>query len=272
MRRRVRLSALQRRADRGRERDRHPAHAAGRLLPRAAASACEPNDAQRRFSDGDAARWAERVSEIKGAKVGAAIHSVRAVPKDQIPTVVEFAQGRPLHFHVSEQRAENEACLEAHGCTPVELLAELGALGPDSTAVHATHLTESDERLLHETTICMCPTTERDLADGIGRAGPKPQPRQRQPRGDRPVRGGPRRRARTCGSRPSGAATSAPRPCCAAPRTTRASAGPTPAGSSPARSPTSSRSASTRRAWRRRSPRRCSNRSCSRPPPRTSAA
>ena len=133
----------------------------------------EPNDAQRRFSDGDAARWAERVSEIRGARVGAAIHSVRAVPKDQIPTVVEWAQGKPLHFHLSEQRAENEACLETHGCTPTELLAELGALGPDSTAVHATHLTEHDERLLHETTICMCPTTERDLADGIGRAGPK---------------------------------------------------------------------------------------------------
>ena len=98
---------------------------------------------------------------------------MRAVPKDQIPTVVEWAQGKPLHFHLSEQRAENEACLETHGCTPTELLAELGALGPDSTAVHATHLTEHDEQLLHETTICMCPTTERDLADGIGRAGPK---------------------------------------------------------------------------------------------------
>jgi formiminoglutamate deiminase len=132
----------------------------------------EVNDAQRRFSDGDAARWAERVSQIKGAKVGAAIHSVRAVPADQIATVVEWAQGKPLHFHVSEQRAENEACLHAHGCTPVELLAEHGALGPDSTAVHATHLTANDEQLLHETTICMCPTTERDLADGIGRAGP----------------------------------------------------------------------------------------------------
>ena len=133
----------------------------------------EPNDVQRRFSDGDAARWAERVAQIKGAKVGAAIHSVRAVPADQIPTVVEFARGRPLHFHLSEQRAENEACLQAHGCTPTELLAEHGALGPDSTAVHATHLTDDDGRLLRETTICMCPTTERDLADGIGRAGPR---------------------------------------------------------------------------------------------------
>jgi formiminoglutamate deiminase len=129
-----------------------------------------PNDVQRRFSDGDAARWAERVSQIKGAKVGAAIHSVRAVPKDQMPTVIEFAQGRPLHFHVSEQRAENEQCLATHGMTPVQLLAEQGALGPDSTAVHATHLHEDDD--LGETTICMCPTTERDLADGIGDAGP----------------------------------------------------------------------------------------------------
>lgn len=130
-----------------------------------------PNAAQQRFSDGDAAKWAERVSAIKGAKVGAAIHSVRAVPRDQIPTVVEFARGKPLHFHVSEQRAENEACLAAHGLTPVQLLDALGALGPDSTAVHATHLHADDD--LGETTVCMCPTTERDLADGIGDAGPR---------------------------------------------------------------------------------------------------
>jgi formiminoglutamate deiminase len=129
--------------------------------------------AQARFSDGDAERWAERVSSIRGARIGAAIHSVRAVPADQLGTVVEFAEGRPLHFHVSEQRAENEACLAAHGLTPVQLLAEHGALGPRSTAVHATHLTETDRALLAETTICMCPTTERDLADGIGHAGPK---------------------------------------------------------------------------------------------------
>jgi formiminoglutamate deiminase len=130
-----------------------------------------PNPAQERFSDGDAERWAARVAQIKGAKVGAAIHSVRAVPRDQLGTVVAFAQGRPLHFHVSEQRAENEACLAAHGVTPVQLLAEHGALGPRSTAVHATHLTDADRELLEDTTICMCPTTERDLADGIGRPG-----------------------------------------------------------------------------------------------------
>jgi formiminoglutamate deiminase len=138
----------------------------------------ELRDTQRRFGDGDAERWAERVSGLRAAphaRIGAAIHSVRAVPADQLGSVVAWAAERdaPLHFHLSEQRAENEACLAAHGCTPAQLLADHGALGPRSCAVHATHLTDGDRALLSgaATTICMCPTTERDLADGIGSAG-----------------------------------------------------------------------------------------------------
>ena len=97
---------------------------------------------------------------------------MRAVPREQLPTVVEFAQGMPLHVHLSEQVAENEACLAATGLTPTQLLAEAGALGPLTTAVHATHLTDDDIRLLGgvRTNVCFCPTTERDLADGIGPA------------------------------------------------------------------------------------------------------
>ena len=107
---------------------------------------------------------------LENRLIGARGEHVRRKLHDRI--VVEWAEGKPLHFHVSEQRAENEACLAAWGLTPVRLLAEHGALGPNSTAVHATHLTDEDRRLLEETTICMCPTTERDLADGIGDAGP----------------------------------------------------------------------------------------------------
>jgi formiminoglutamate deiminase len=130
---------------------------------------------QQRFSDGDAACWAERVAGLTdrdGVRVGAAIHSVRAVPRDQVPTVVKAAEGKPLHVHLSEQPAENEQCLSAYGVTPTELLAEAGALGPLTTAVHATHLTGHDITLLgaSHTTSCFCPTTERDLADGIGPA------------------------------------------------------------------------------------------------------
>ena len=132
----------------------------------------EPEGVQVRYSDGDANAWAERVAAFDDPRVGAAIHSVRAVPRDQLKVVVEAAAGLPLHVHLSEQVAENEACLAATGLSPTQLLAEAGALGPLTSAVHATHLTDEDIRLLGEshTNVCFCPTTERDLADGIGPA------------------------------------------------------------------------------------------------------
>jgi formiminoglutamate deiminase len=137
----------------------------------------ELQGAQLRFGDGDAAAWAERVSGLRGAahaRVGAAIHSVRAVPPAQMGAVVAWADEReaPLHVHLSEQRAENESCVAAHGRTPAQLLADHGALGRRCCAVHATHLTDGDIALLggSRTAICKCPTTERDLADGIGPA------------------------------------------------------------------------------------------------------
>jgi formiminoglutamate deiminase len=130
---------------------------------------------QRRFGDGDAMRWAERVSALHDephARIGAAIHSVRGVPREQLPTIVAAATGRPLHVHLSEQPAENEQCMAAYGLTPTALLAVAGALGAATTAVHATHLTDDDVVTLgtSSTSISMCPTTERDLADGIGPA------------------------------------------------------------------------------------------------------
>jgi formiminoglutamate deiminase len=78
----------------------------------------------------------------------------------------------PLHAHVSEQPAENEQCLEAHGLTPVALLDRHGVLDERFTAIHATHTTDADVDVLGSrgATVCLCPTTERDLADGIGPA------------------------------------------------------------------------------------------------------
>ncbi|MFE0347841.1 formimidoylglutamate deiminase [Streptomyces griseoluteus] len=136
-----------------------------------------PNHHQLRFSDGTAHAWAERCSVLKAqehARIGAAVHSVRAVPAAQLTTVAGWAQERraPLHVHLSEQTAENDACLAAHGVTPARLLADHGVLGPRTTGVHNTHLTGEDITLLggSGTGTCMCPTTERDLADGIGPA------------------------------------------------------------------------------------------------------
>ncbi len=136
------------------------------------------NEVQQRFSDGDAAAWANRVDRfvpLPGtARVGAAVHSVRAVDPAGMSVVADWAAATdsPLHAHVSEQVAENEACMAAYGATPSELLASRGALGPRFTAVHATHVSERDIALLGGSgcAVCMCPTTERDLADGIGPA------------------------------------------------------------------------------------------------------
>jgi formiminoglutamate deiminase len=136
------------------------------------------NDVQRRFSDGTADAWAERVSTLTSPgsgdrrRVAAAVHSVRAVDPAAIRYVAAWAagSGAVLHAHVSEQPAENEACEVAHGCTPVQLLARESALSRRFTAVHATHLAASDPGSLARSgsRVCICATTERELADGIG--------------------------------------------------------------------------------------------------------
>jgi formiminoglutamate deiminase len=139
--------------------------------------------AQLRFGDGSAAAWAERVSEFgcdshgmvaSHARLGVAIHSVRAVGPDQMPAVMAWshAHAAPVHAHLSEQPLENAECRAAFGATPAEVLYEAGVLGPRSTMVHATHLTPRDIDLLggSRTAVCMCPLTEADLADGVGPA------------------------------------------------------------------------------------------------------
>ncbi len=138
-----------------------------------------PEGAQRRFSDGSAEAWAARVDELEeseSVRIGAAIHSMRAVDPEAAAVVAAWArqQDRPLHAHVSEQPAENEACLAAYGRTPTALLADAGALDASFTAVHATHLDDGDVTLLggSGSCACVCPTTERDLADGVGRMRP----------------------------------------------------------------------------------------------------
>lgn len=147
----------------------------------------EPDVLQRRFSDGTGDAWAKRAAAVANVLaepgrvvVGAAVHSVRAVPRDVLPVVRDWAAQQrqrtgeyvPVHAHVSEQPAENTACEAFYDATPIGLLAEAELLGEHFTAVHATHLTDTDIAALGSTASWagFCPTTERDLADGIGPA------------------------------------------------------------------------------------------------------
>jgi len=137
--------------------------AAGQSLPQ--------SPSQQRFGDGSVEAWAARRAHLAGsptALIGAAVHSLRSVPIADLPAFRAITAGVPVHAHVSEQPAENEQVEAAYGATPVALLADL--LGDTFTAVHATHLTSSDIVQLGGSFACFCPTTERDLADGIGPA------------------------------------------------------------------------------------------------------
>lgn len=134
-----------------------------------------PFGAQLRFCDPTADAWVERVGLLRPTekqRIGAAVHSVRAVDPASMSTVAEWAAsvGAPLHAHVSEQVAENEACFTHHGLTPLGVLADAGVLQARFSAVHGTHVDDTDIAQLASTgsTVIMCPTTERDLADGIG--------------------------------------------------------------------------------------------------------
>jgi formiminoglutamate deiminase len=138
---------------------------------------------QRRFGDGSAAAWAQRLADFgcdslgmlgPHARIGAAIHSVRAVPPGQMPEVMAWSHhhAAPVHAHLSEQPLENAETRAAFGKTPAEVLEDAGVLGPRSTMVHATHLTERDIAMVggSRSSVCMCPITEADLADGVGPA------------------------------------------------------------------------------------------------------
>ncbi|MGK3949988.1 formimidoylglutamate deiminase [Microbacterium sp. K2] len=136
---------------------------------------------QARFGDGDADAWLARWHSLREAladrselvTLGAALHSVRAVPRDALAHIArELPEDVPLHIHLSEQPAENADCIAEYGLTPTELLAEEGVLSRRLSVVHATHLTDNDIRLLGDAGVhaVFCPTTEADLGDGIGPA------------------------------------------------------------------------------------------------------
>ena len=176
------------------------AHAMERALARAAASAgirirlldtcyltggidAELSAEQSRFGDGTIDGYMDRHADLidtfadefpvnapgeSFVHVGAAIHSIRAVPAANLQRFTELSGA--VHVHLSEQPAENEASQAAYGATPTEVLARSGVVDDRLSAVHATHLSEADIALLggSRSTIVMCPCTEADLADGIG--------------------------------------------------------------------------------------------------------
>ncbi|HSH39338.1 MAG TPA: formimidoylglutamate deiminase [Chthoniobacterales bacterium] len=147
-----------------------------------------PNAGQARFLTQTPELFLQRFEELGAAtaggqapvrlgvpvRLGLAPHSIRALPFDYIRELVRYAAARklPLHMHVSEQPGELEQCRTEHGTTPVALLAKHKLLSERFTAVHATHISDDEVQALAAAgaTVCACPTTERNLGDGIAPA------------------------------------------------------------------------------------------------------
>ena len=105
------------------------------------------------------------------AWTGMAPHSVRAVPLDDLKRIGDFARRNnlPIHMHVAEQPAEVSACIEEYGRSPVALLETEGLLSSTFTAVHAIHVSPKAIKAIGNSGagVCACPTTERNLGDGV---------------------------------------------------------------------------------------------------------
>ena len=139
----------------------------------------EPNPDQIRFIEDTPEQYLKSLEQLLAAPelkderawVGVAPHSVRAVPLDYLKTIVGFADQRGLvvHMHVAEQTAEVEACIQEYGRSPVALLGTEGLLSERFTAVHAIHVTPKGVNVLARgrANVCACPTTERNLGDGV---------------------------------------------------------------------------------------------------------
>ena len=136
-----------------------------------------PNPGQTRFFESttnflrNTAALLQTHADAKAVTLGVAPHSIRAVPLDDLQEIATWAQLKnlPLHMHVSEQIGENSACVREYGCTPVRLLNKHHVLSEQFTAVHAIHIDKDEIGQVSDAgaTICSCPTTERNLGDGI---------------------------------------------------------------------------------------------------------
>jgi formimidoylglutamate deiminase len=135
----------------------------------------DPDPGQIRFITPDVEDFLRDTDDLQKSKVGkstvaVAPHSVRAAPLEYLKEVAKYARANhlPMHMHVSEQPGEVSASIGEYGRRPVELLHDNGVLDANFTAIHAIHITPEEAGFLGtaRSSICACPTSERNLGDG----------------------------------------------------------------------------------------------------------
>lgn len=115
----------------------------------------------------------ERCRDIAGtaAVVGIGAHSLRAVSSESLTEIaaVSARDNVPLHIHIAEQQREVEQSLAANHRRPVRWLLEHNDVNERWCLVHATHV-DADEVIAMARSgavVCLCPSTEANLGDGL---------------------------------------------------------------------------------------------------------
>ncbi len=135
-----------------------------------------PEPRQRRFIDAEMSTYFRRTDDLALAvagdplvNVGYAPHSVRAVPFKWLKEFRAVANGRPLHIHVGEQLREIAESEAEYGRRPTRVLQDAELLQPNTTLVHSIQVSheEMSDITRARSRVCACPTTERNLGDGV---------------------------------------------------------------------------------------------------------
>jgi formimidoylglutamate deiminase len=145
------------------------------LYERAGFDQPQPTQDQRRFATSitDFLEHYARVRSLAGDRfaVGIGAHSLRAVATDSLRKIaaVAAADGAPLHIHIAEQQREVAQCLSAHGARPVEWLFDQHEVNERWCLIHATHIDEEEITAIADSgaVVCLCPSTEANLGDGL---------------------------------------------------------------------------------------------------------
>lgn len=116
---------------------------------------------------------AQRHASNHMLRTGAAFHSLRAVPLDQLRRAAlalrTIDASMPVHIHVAEQMLEVRACERATGRRPIELLLDQELLTQHWCVVHATHATAEELQGIAaaDAVVCVSISTEANLGDGF---------------------------------------------------------------------------------------------------------
>ena len=135
--------------------------------------------------DGQQARFALSIDEFMAhyeatrdtaretTNVAIGAHSLRAVGNESLARIAGVAarDGVALHVHVAEQQREVDQCMAAYGRRPVRWLLENFDVDGNWCLVHATHMDHDEVQQLAASgaVVCLCPSTEANLGDGIFR-------------------------------------------------------------------------------------------------------